>query len=193
MIRVGGWIQTHPSNIAFYPLDPRPEDICVEDICWALSNICRFVGHVSTLYSVGEHCVRVSYEVERRWIPLDGARDERTRNAALAGLLHDASEAYLSDVARPIKIDASMARYRVAEHVLERMIFEKFGVLLDEHLSALVHHVDTVLLMTERRDLKGEAPQPWSIQAQPLAERIDAWSPELTRARFMARFRELSR
>lgn len=63
----------------FYPFDPRPEDICIEDIAHSLSNMCRFCGHVREFYSVAEHSVR-------------GASHLYGLNA-LQFLLHDAAEA----------------------------------------------------------------------------------------------------
>ena len=85
MKRKGDWMQTH-SGIQFWPLDPRPEDILIEDIAHALSNQCRFAGHCCFHYSVAQHSVLVSENVP--------AQD------AMWGLLHDAGEAYLVDLPR---------------------------------------------------------------------------------------------
>lgn len=82
------WIQTF-SGRQFFPLEPRVEDVCIEDIAHGLSNLCRYAGHCECFYSVAQHCLLVS-----RVVP---------REHALRGLLHDASEAYLIDVPRPIK------------------------------------------------------------------------------------------
>src|SRR5579885_2784587 len=87
-MRHGDWIQTY-CGVAFYPLDPRPEEILIEDIAHALSMLCRFTGHVKRFYSVAQHCVYVSHRCD----PKD----------ALWGLLHDAAEAYLNDISRPVK------------------------------------------------------------------------------------------
>src|SRR6266516_3714044 len=73
----------------FNVFDPKPEDIDLKDIAHALANQCRFTGHVREFYSVAQHSVLVSQFCD--------ASD------AQWGLLHDASEAYLSDIARPIK------------------------------------------------------------------------------------------
>ena len=83
-----GWVQTVTGK-AFYPLKPDPSLISIEDIAWALSMQCRFAGHVLHFYSVAEHCVYISNSV-----PMEDA---------LWGLLHDATEAYLTDVPRPLK------------------------------------------------------------------------------------------
>jgi hypothetical protein len=86
--RRGDWMQTFTGR-AFYPLDPRPEDIDPVDIAHALSLICRYGGHSSRFYSVAEHCVLMSHAV--------------APEHALWALLHDATEAYLGDMIRPLK------------------------------------------------------------------------------------------
>ena len=86
----------------FYPLDPNPADIDIKDIAHALSNCCRFAGHIKSFYSVAQHSVIVSELCEPE--------------NALAGLLHDASEAYLSDIARPVKYTEQMEGYRLRLH-----------------------------------------------------------------------------
>src|SRR4051812_6540197 len=86
----GDWMQTI-SGKAFFPLDPRPADVDIQDIAHALAFQCRFGGHVKEFYSVAEHSVRVSLicaHEDAKW-----------------GLLHDATEAYLSDIVRPVKRD----------------------------------------------------------------------------------------
>lgn len=76
------------------PVNPDPDMICIEDIAHALSLICRGNGHVQTFFSVGQHCINCAREALAR-----GCSDRM----ALACLLHDASECYLSDVPRPFK------------------------------------------------------------------------------------------
>lgn len=82
------WIQTYTGR-RFFPLEPNPADVDIRDIAHALALETRFGGHSRVFYSVAEHCVRVSHEVEPPH--------------ALWGLLHDAAEAYLADVPRPVK------------------------------------------------------------------------------------------
>jgi hypothetical protein len=74
--RVGDWIKTF-SGINFYPMDPRPEDIRIEDIAHALSNQCRFSGHVAVFHSVAQHSILVAKTV----LTEGGSREE-----VLAGL-----------------------------------------------------------------------------------------------------------
>lgn len=170
--RIGDWIQTH-TGVEFYPLDPRPEDIRIEDIAHSLSLQCRFAGHCREFYSVAEHCVRVSREVPRE--------------VALWGLLHDAAEAYLVDLPRPLKRFSEMGRlYKEVEERLLTVVCERFGLPLPE--PDIVKHFDTVLLMTEKRDLMCAAPKPWEDTAEPLVQRISPWIPSYAERIFMTRY-----
>ena len=167
------WIQTFTGRKLF-PLDPDPDALDVRDIAHALSLHCRFNGHCRVFYSVAEHSVRVSRQL--------------TDADALWGLLHDASEAYLSDVPKPLKKD--LPEYQGAEKHLMRVIAERFG--LTWPIPNAVHEADMVLLMTERRDLVGEPVDDWGIDAAPLTERIEPLSPLDAEEAFLARYAELA-
>jgi uncharacterized protein len=183
--RVGDWMQLC-SGGQFYPLDPRPEEICIEDIAGALSRICRFGGHTREFYSVAQHSVHVSYIC--------------AREDALWGLLHDGSEAYLGDMIRPLKRQECMRAYVEAEMRVQRAICRRFKLPFAYTAGAVtlppsVHHADEVMLATEARDLLGnEALERWSSikRVVPLAVCIEAWSPAEARRRFLSRFLELA-
>lgn len=161
------WIVTF-SNVIFHPLDPNPETILIEDIAHALSLLCRYNGHCLRFYSVAEHCVRVSMEVP----PED----------RLAALLHDASEAYLADIPRPLKRDPSMIPYRTAENNLQRMINKRFG--LPEEMPASVHEADERMLFTERRDIVRPGGPDWGWSREPYPETIEGWQPHIAEGLF---------
>lgn len=121
-----------------WPCDPRVEDISIEDIAHSLSLICRFTGHVREFYSVGDHSLRVS--------------ELCSPENKLWGLLHDASEAYLADVARPVKRNQSFGTYyKNVEAGLMAVIAAKFNLSLPEPPE--VKTFDNILLRTEQRDL----------------------------------------
>lgn len=177
--RRGDWMQL-ASGKAFYPLDPRPEDIELADIAGALSRVCRFGGHVSAFYSVAQHSVLVSQVCD----PAD----------ALWGLLHDASEAYLGDLIRPLKRQPECAGYCAAEARLMAVICERFG--LPPEMPASVARADEVLLATEARDLMGNAAlERWSSLAgiEPLREPIRfGWDPRHAEHTFHSVYRGLT-
>lgn len=168
-----GWILTSTGR-QFWPLDPRPEDICIEDIASALANLCRFTGHTREFYSVAQHSVIASELV--------------APEHALAALLHDASEAYICDITRPVKQMPEMRPYRDAEYALEMAICTRFGVNM--HVPEVVE-VDNVLLLTERRDLMPAGH--WLInEAHCLTCRITPWGPIVAKHAFLKRFEELT-
>lgn len=109
---------TSVSGIIITPFDLQPEQVRIIDIAHALSRQCRFVGHCAGFLSVAEHSVRVAAIVEKT-----------NPELALTGLLHDASEAYLGDVARPIKHLDGMAAYREAEQRAEQVISSVYGTV----------------------------------------------------------------
>lgn len=132
-----GAIVTYSGRV-IRPLEPEGADFCIEDIAHSLANSCRFTGHVHSFYSVAQHSVLVS-EI----VPVS----ER-----FAGLMHDASEAYLSDISRPVKRQRAFGSfYKEAEERLMYALAEHFGFLWPA--SATVHWADDVLLRSEQRDL----------------------------------------
>ena len=126
--------------------NPQPEDIHVEDIAYALSNLCRFGGHSAAFYSVAEHSIHCSMLVKKRY--------------AMQALLHDATEAYVGDVVAPLK--SLLPEYKQIEKRVWAAISEKFGLPSrmkgesSTDLDALhysVHEADMDMLMVEARDL----------------------------------------
>jgi len=94
-------------------LDPDPSTICIEDIAYHLDNLCRFTGACVPFYSVARHSVLVS-----KLCPPE---------AALCGLLHDASEAYLGDISSPLKHSGMMDAYLRLELQMEQAIAKALG------------------------------------------------------------------
>lgn len=180
--RKGDWQQTFTGR-QFWPCDPRPEDVCIEDIAHALSMQCRFAGHCRTFYSVAEHSVRVSWYIESRTETLYGTK--------LAGLLHDATEAYCVDVPRPLK--RHLVGYAEIEGRLARVIEQWAGLAPCALDAPTVKRADETLLITEQRDLMGPAPALWTfaMNVVPLAEVIVPWSQERAEHEFMARYNML--
>lgn len=178
------WIMT-ASGKAFWPLEPRGEDIDIEDIAHALAATNRFNGHTREPYSVAQHPVLMSGVL---W---DCAPDDGTAaRYALYGLLHDASEAYLGDVPRPLKKLEAFAPYRDAERILQAEIYRVFGLAADEPLA--LKDVDRRMLRTEQAYLM---PPPAHgedrTDAQAYRMVILPWPFAYAKACFLQRFREL--
>lgn len=173
--RRGDWMQTFTGR-QFWPLDPSPEEIDPADIAHALSLLCRYGGHVDRFYSVAEHCVLMS-----EWV---------IPERALAALLHDATEAYVVDVPRPLK--RQLPGYREIEAVVWAAICVRFAV--DPALPAEVKEADDRILLTERNALMPRAGI-WEQDAilDPLPVVITGWSPAEAERRYADRLAELTR
>jgi 5'-deoxynucleotidase YfbR-like HD superfamily hydrolase len=143
-----GWIQTCTGTV-FYPLNPDLDSIKMVDIAHALSNICRYTGHTSSFYSVAQHSVLVSRVVPSEY--------------AMAALVHDGSEAYLCDVARPVKHSPEFLFYRTTEERLQNLIYQRFSVDPDDvDCHQAVKAADDLLLFCERNELMPTPPRRWS-------------------------------
>ena len=137
-------IMTH-RKIMFDPFSPRAEDIHIRDIAHALSLLCRANGHFPHFYSVGQHSVLCMKEAEARGY---------SRRVQLGCLIHDASEAYLSDVTRPIK--PLLPAYLEVEHALQGMIYDKWITpTLTEEEQAQIREIDDAILHYEFLEMMG--------------------------------------
>ena len=167
------WILTH-TGTKFHPLSPDPETIHIKDIAHSLSLQCRFNGHCHEFYSVAEHSVRLSQIV--------------APELALWGLLHDAGEAYFSDLPRPIK--NQFPRFRELEDALVAIIMKKYG--LQPEMPAAIKKADDIMLITELRDIMPASPVPIEMNVEPLPDLIIPWPAETAERRFLERFETLT-
>lgn len=176
--RKGEYIEI-ASGARFYVADPRPEDVNLDDIATAISKLCRFGGHSPYFYSVAQHSVYSCMMAP-----------EGFKRAAL---LHDATEAYLVDLPRPIK--RMLPGYVELEKGLERVIAEHFG--LDELVPPEVKDVDNRMLVTEAAQFFKRPADcvPWwetmPGNPQPYGLKIQPWDPEIARAEFLDTYAHL--
>ena len=178
------WIETFMGK-KFYILNPTEEMVCIEDIAHALSNQCRWTGHVSRFYSVAEHSIWVS----RLCTPRD----------AMWGLLHDASEAYLCDLSRPVKHGSGIGpMYRQLEAKLMAVICKRFG--LPEEMPHSVHAADNAMLFAEKKQLMtsiewdNDSIHTWDASGgKNLDVQIVGYGPYGAKHLFLERFRALEK
>lgn len=163
------WIQTFTGR-HFYPFNPKAEDIDIIDIAHSLSMQCRFTGHVNKFMSVAQHSLLVS--------------DLCPMPDKLYGLLHDASEAYLTDVARPVKHHPNFSLYRVAEAQIMDKVWEHFG--MSKEVPESVHVADEMALSIEARCLMGSI-EDWEGLV-PTTREIIPISPGAAEKTFLAVF-----
>lgn len=173
--------------------DPTPEMICIEDIAHALSHVCRFGGHTREFYSVAQHSCLVSYLAPAEW--------------RLAALMHDATEAYLGDVIRPLKnilngkrqensahsytegSEASFqpAIYKEIESVFERVIAKKFGI--DHTMYGGIKPYDIRALEIEHGYFFLHEPR---IFSRCFNSEEPCWTPTIAKEVFISTFNELT-
>ena len=123
----------------FDPLRPKAELVDIRDIAHSLSMLCRANGHFKSFYSVGQHCINCAKEAAARGY---------SKRLQLACLLHDASEAYLSDVTRPVK--AELPKYKEIEEPLQEMLWHMWlGTPLTAEEQAQVFEIDDAILLHE--------------------------------------------
>lgn len=170
-MRKGNWIQTYTGR-QFWPLDPRPEELCLEDIAHALSNQCRFSGHTNTFYSVAQHSANVAEYLK-----------DTTKMFQQWGLMHDASEAYLVDVPRPIK--QLLPEYVRAEEILQEVVARRFDLPII--IPNSVRDADDVMLASEKKFLLKPAPAPWDELPDPIDDGLwfEEMPPRLARDYFL--------
>lgn len=167
--RKGDWLQT-ASGRSFWPLDPMVEDVFLSDIAHALSNICRFNGHCREFYSVAQHSVLVSRNVP---FQLKGW-----------GLMHDAAEAYVTDVPRPLK--RLLPEFKSMESAVEKIVFEAFKLF--GPMNPEVKRIDMAMLATEAEQIMLEPPTDWHLPELPLPIRIEPWPPAVAKRIFLQEF-----
>ena len=169
ILRKGDWMQTATGH-QFWPMDPHPEDVFIEDIAAALAKICRFTGHCIRFYSVAEHCCWAATLVPEE--------------LKLAALLHDASEAYLADIIRPLK--PYLSNYKEIEERVEKAIAERFKVSWP--WPAGIKRVDNAMLAAERDQNMVLPPADWHLPEPPAPIRLEYWSPFRAETEYLRAF-----
>jgi 5'-deoxynucleotidase YfbR-like HD superfamily hydrolase len=169
------YVSTFSGN-RFYPLEPRIDRIAIEDIAHGLAYQCRFNGQTREFYSVAQHSLIVASLVPPR--------------LRLAALLHDAAEAYLGDMVKPLKV--LLPEFAAIEDKVSALIAEAYAVDFSDYEP--IKRADLIALATEKRDLMPHSAERWAyldgIEALP--EPIATMSPWQAKQAFLAEFARLA-
>jgi hypothetical protein len=170
----GSWMHTY-SGKRLHPLGASPEEICIEDIAQGMALTCRFGGQCAKFYSVAQHCYHLSFAVPPEY--------------ALDALMHDAAEAYLTDVPSPAK--DGLAEYQAVEDRLYAVIAQKFG--LSFPVPEVVHIADKKIVVNEAEVVFNTIPD-WvkGRSRLPLHYPINPVSWQTARKLWINRFEELT-
>lgn len=177
------WIETF-SGKKIDPFDADPKDVDIIDIAHSLAMQCRFNGHCTEFYSVSEHCVNTAkYVLET--IP------KASKLTALFALLHDASEAYLCDIPRPLK--PKMKKYLEWEKNMSTIIFAKFaGRQPSKREWHDVMLADNAMLSIEATKLASSGGKEWGLPVvHDNSIRIRCFSWRRAESEFMKMFKHV--
>lgn len=149
MSSVRPWFLTFSGQQFFYDA-PEEYDYTIQEIGHVLARVCRFAGHLEEHYSVAQHSALVAEEVSLVY-------PDSSRALLRAALLHDASEAFLLDIPRPMKRLPGFEAYRELEDRTQRAILRRFG-LEDWHEHAAIKGADMRLLRAEKAAIRPQHP-----------------------------------
>jgi len=173
------WIETFTER-KFDIFDFKPEDIDILDIAHALSLLCRYNGHCKKFYSIAEHSYYVSRQIEKHGFNIE---------LQLLGLLHDGSEAYISDIPRPIK--PRLKEYMEIEEKIQTAIYNKYVKNdISDSLLNIVRYFDERILGDEKEQLMGKEVV-WDFLPKKLGIEIACWDPSTAEHNFLLLFRDL--
>lgn len=159
----------------FYPLEPRIDQVAIEDIAHGLAYQCRFNGQTCAFYSIAQHSLIVSQLVPRE--------------LCFAALMHDAAEAYLGDMVKPLKV--LLPQFGRIEEQVTSIIASTFGISFDDY--GPIKRADLIALATEKRDLMPHSTERWAYldDVQPLSEPIQPMDPATAKLEFLDAFNRM--
>jgi len=153
---------------------PETSAFTIEDIAHGLSMVCRFAGQCNRFYSVAQHSVHVSYIVS----PED----------AYQGLMHDAAEAFVGDMAKPLKV--MLPEFSVIEKRVEAAVFHRFGIA--HPLPATIKEADVTMLVTEQHQImRNRDDWDYCRGRKPIDFELPSWTAGQAKSRFLKRYHQL--
>lgn len=189
-MRKGDFVGTYKGN-EFWPLDPRPEEVDIVDIIHSLSQICRYNGHTKHFWSVAQHSLLVEHII-RTYLKVESPE------VRLLGLLHDASEAYINDICRPVK--RHLLGYDAIEDKIQKVVLEHCKLYDKAVADALdiVHTADNIAIAVEssvlmRPKTHWNLAQMWKPEYECLCNRIVDVSMQIVEYMMTKKCKELMR
>jgi hypothetical protein len=175
-----GWAEVF-SGTRFFYRSPSVDTVHLMDIAHSLGKMCRYGGHTHTFYSVAEHsCLMYRYARSRL-----GIEDKQTLRSIL---MHDATEAYLPDLPRPLK--HMLPQFKAFETTLEEVIALKFAVACPA--PPIVKELDTRILVDERAQAMNPSGNDWGVDGlQRLGVWLQFYPPAEATANFLSDFSEV--
>jgi len=176
-------------------LNPSPLDFELDDIAFALSRVARWGGQTSGahLYSVAQHSLMVT-DIGCRL-----SRNGLSAHLQLAQLVHDAEEGFVSfDPISPLKPHLGPAYHEIAERT-RRAVHLRVGLPPDLPVTwkRLIKRADRIAAATEAINVAGyqssEVRKVLKIRADPLPEKLVAWTSAEACERFSVRLHRLYR
>lgn len=161
------WIETFTGK-RVNPMHLDEELIDIVDIAHSLALQCRFIGHCLTFYSIAEHSILVADTVRKELTPWVKELTPWVDNTCLAALLHDAAEAYLGDIARPIKHHPMFKQVIELEKQILGKVMVKFGCTGADW--QLIKKADNIMLATEAKYLMADSGRGWYLPEPALAD-----------------------
>ncbi len=176
------WIQTS-TGVRFEYMAPTAAMVTLFDVSHALSRLCRFNGAVRGFWSVASHSVLVADVAA----DMAKARGLDEIEAGYRGLLHDAVEAYVGDMPRPLK--DLLPPYKEVENRCERAVRAYFGIdKQDDAIDQIIKKADLILLATEARDFLPRYADKYLHGVEPMKKKLRSTPIEIAEGNFMSAF-----
>ena len=169
------FIETYTGRM-FMSLHPDPKDVTIIDIAHHLSNQCRYSGATAWIYSTAQHCCLLADYIQK---------NGGTALDCLQILMHDAAEAYLVDIPRPIK--QYMPEYRKWDKAINNAIRTWLSIG-DLPIPSWQDEVDSRIIMDERAQVMSDSGNDWSHNLEPLGVEIAPWMPPMAEQQFLMRY-----
>ena len=188
VIERGAWLATSRGGM-WSIMHPHPGDVFIDDIAWGIARECRYSGQVKSdleMYTVAEHCcIMTWWAIDNKWVTC--------QEDALAILLHDASEAFYSDMPTPVK--ELFPEFRKLENMAQDVITDAFGLTPDNTLitKAQVKEIDKRIRIDERIRVIQEPAMTTGLEIiwetepdlEPLGIKLECLLPNQARAAFL--------